>query len=94
MVAANKEEEGKLQQQAAVMVKAAVAKVAQSDIVKRYFSEQQRFLNGEARDDADPAPRGEDGHSTPATSPSVLERGSAATTVPLNRYVPGAGIVA
>jgi hypothetical protein len=50
MVAANKEEEDRLRQQGGAMLKAAIAKAAQSDVVKRYLSQQQRFLEGPERD--------------------------------------------
>ena len=44
MVAANKEDEAEMTQQGGAALKAAFAKAAQSDIVKRYLSQQQRFL--------------------------------------------------
>lgn len=50
MVAANREDQERLQQQGGAMLKAAFAKAAQSDIVKRYLSQQQRFMEGADRE--------------------------------------------
>jgi hypothetical protein len=36
------------------MLKAALAKLAQSDAVKRYLSQQQRFMEDDAREGAKP----------------------------------------
>jgi mono/diheme cytochrome c family protein len=54
MVATNSEDEDAARQQGGAMLKAALAKLAQSDAVKRYLSQQQRFMDDAARDGADP----------------------------------------
>jgi mono/diheme cytochrome c family protein len=44
MVAANKDDEPALQQQGGNALKAALAKLANNDVIKRYLAQQQRFL--------------------------------------------------
>ena len=57
MVAANKEDEEALRQQGGAMLKAALKQAAQSDAVKQYLSQQQRFLDDVNRDTADACAR-------------------------------------
>ena len=57
MVAANKEDEDALRQQGGAMLKAALKQAAQSDAVKQYLSQQQRFLDDVNRDTADACAR-------------------------------------
>jgi hypothetical protein len=54
MVAASKEDEEAARQQGGALLKAALAKLAQSDAVKRYLSQQQRFMEDDAREGAKP----------------------------------------
>ena len=53
MVAVNKEDEDALQQKLAAMVKTTLAELGRSGAVKRYFSQQQRFMDGTERRPAD-----------------------------------------
>jgi len=57
MVAANKEDEEALRQQGGAMLKAALKQAAQSDAVKQYLSQQQRFLDDVNRGTADACAR-------------------------------------
>jgi mono/diheme cytochrome c family protein len=53
MVAANKEDEEAMRQQGGVMLKAALKQAAQSDAVKQYLAQQQRFMDDMRRDGAE-----------------------------------------
>ena len=57
MVAADKEDEEALRQQGGAMLKAALKQAAQSDAVKQYLSQQERFLDDVNRDTADACAR-------------------------------------
>lgn len=54
MAAVNAADEQQVQQQAGAGLKAAIAKVMQSDAVKQMMAEQKRFMEDPARDGADP----------------------------------------
>ena len=49
----DKDEEERLRQRGGAALKAAVAKAAQSDIVKRYLSQQRRFMEDAGREGTD-----------------------------------------
>jgi mono/diheme cytochrome c family protein len=53
MVAESKEDELAITQQGGAMLKAAIAKAAQSDVVKRYLAQQQRYLDESGREGAE-----------------------------------------
>ena len=57
MVAANKEDEEAMRQQGGVMLKAALKQAAQSDAVKQYLAQQQRFMDDVNSDTADACAR-------------------------------------
>jgi mono/diheme cytochrome c family protein len=54
MVAANKEDEVAIGEHGGAELKAALAKIKESDVLKRYLSQQQRFLADVNRESADP----------------------------------------
>jgi hypothetical protein len=59
MVAVNKEDEEAVRQQGGAMLKAAIAKVAQSDAFKNYLAEQKRFMEEAGREGAGGCAAGE-----------------------------------